>query len=208
MKIGGMRMVLAVLWLLAAANLAVAADGDQKWEFDLSPGLAVASSPMPADTKYPVLTEERGHRMSRDITSKLVGAWSLVSLYTQDSSGQIGYPFGKNAQGRLIYESNGRMAVQLMSPNRPKFASGDPLLTSETEVRGAFDGYAAYYGSYSVDQSKGVIVHHVEAALIPNWVGTDQVRHFEFDGNRLTLRGPFTHGGVQEVISLVWERLP
>jgi hypothetical protein len=148
------------------------------------------------------------HSMSSNTAPKLVGAWNLVSLYAQDPSGQTGYPFGRNAQGRLIYETNGRMAVQLMNPDRPRFASGDLLLTSEAEVRAAFDGYAAYYGSYSVDQGEGIIVHHVEAAHIPNWVGTDQVRHFEFQGNRLILQGPLVRGGVQELVSLVWERLP
>ena len=42
---------------------------------------------------------------------------------------------------------------------------------------------------------------------MPNWVGTDQVRHFEFQGNRLYLKGPLERGGLEEV-SLVWERLP
>lgn len=155
-----------------------------------------------------MLTEEMNHSMSSNMAPKLVGAWNLVSLYAQDPSGQTGYPFGRNAQGRLIYEPNGRMAVQLMNPNRPRFASSDLLLTSEAEVRAAFDGYAAYYGSYSVDQGERIIVHHVEAAHIPNWVGTDQVRHFEFQGNRLILKGPLVRGGVQEEVSLVWERLP
>jgi hypothetical protein len=63
-----------------------------------------------------------------------------------------------------------------MNPDWPRFAWDDLLLTSEAEVRAAFDGYAAYYGSYSVDQGEGIMVNHVEAAHIPNWVGTDQVR--------------------------------
>jgi predicted XRE-type DNA-binding protein len=45
----------------------------------------------------------------------------------KDSSGQTVYPFGKDARGRLIYEPDGRMAVQLMNPNRPGFTSNDPL---------------------------------------------------------------------------------
>jgi hypothetical protein len=151
--------------------------------------------------------KEVDHSRSSNMAPKFVGTWNLVSLYAQDSSGQTSYPFGRKAQGRLIYEPNGRMAVQLMNPDRPRFASDDLLRTSEAEVRAAFDGYAAYYGSYSVDQGEGIIVHHVEAAHIPNWVGTDQVSHFEFQGNRLTLKGPLERGGQTEV-SLVWERLP
>jgi hypothetical protein len=150
----------------------------------------------------------RVHSMSREVIPKLLGSWKLISFHLKDSSGQTAYPFGKDAQGRLIYEADGRMAVQLMNPNRPGFTSDDTMATSEAEVRAAFDGYTAYYGTYSVNPDEQTIVHHLEAALLPNWVGTDQRRHFEFDEKYLTLKGPLLLGGVQGVVSLVWERLP
>lgn len=152
--------------------------------------------------------EGRIHSMGSEVISKLVGSWKLISFHSKDSSGQTAYSFGKDAKGRLIYEPDGRMAVQLMNPNRPRFRSDDPTVTSEAEVRAAFDGYTAYYGTYSVNPDEQTIVHHIEAALLPNWVGTDQQRHFEFDGKYLTLKGPLLLGGVQWVVSLVWERLP
>jgi hypothetical protein len=145
--------------------------------------------------------------MSREVIFTLVGSWKLISFHIQDASGQTTCPFGKDARGRLIYEPDGRMAVQLMNPNRPRFASDDPLVTSEAEVRAAFGGYTAYYGTYSVNPEEQSIVHHIEAALLPNWVGTDQWRHFESDGKYLTLKGLLRLGGVQGVVSLVWERL-
>lgn len=150
----------------------------------------------------------RSHAMSGAALPDLAGSWRLVSFHTEDSSGQKAYPFGKYALGRLIYERDGRMAVQLMDPRRPALTSGDPLVTSEAEVRAAFGGYTAYYGTYSVDPARQTIVHHVEAALLPNWVGTDQQRQFEFDGELLTLKGPLLLGGVQGTVSLVWKRLP
>ena len=131
----------------------------------------------------------RIYSMNREVIPKLVGSWKLVSFHSQDSSGQTAYPFGKDAHGRLIYEPDGRMAVQLMNPNRPGFTSDDPLVTSEDEVRAAFGGYTAYYGTYSVNPDEQTITHRIEAALLPNWVGTDQLRHFEFDGKYLTLKG-------------------
>jgi len=150
----------------------------------------------------------RIHSMSREVIPNLAGSWKLISFHSKDSSGQTTYPFGKDAQGRLIYEPDGRLAVQLMNPNRPRFQSDDPMVTSETEVRAAFDGYTAYYGTYSVNPDEKTIVHHIEASLLPNWVGTDQLRHFEFDGKYLTLKGDLLLGGVQGVVSLVWQRLP
>ena len=153
-------------------------------------------------------TREGIQDMSRGSVPGLAGTWKLVSFHSQDSKGKISYPFGKNARGRLIYEPDGRMAVQLMNPDRPAFTSGDPLVTSEAEVRAAFGGYTAYYGTYSVNPDDRTIVHHIEAALLPNWVGADQLRHFQFDGKYLTLKGTLILGGVQGVVSLVWERLP
>lgn len=153
-------------------------------------------------------TEGRSHSMIKEASHELVGSWKLVSFYSQDASGKVSSPFGKNASGRIIYEPSGRMAVQLMNPDRRKFSSGDVLVSSETELREAFGGYTAYYGTYSVNLKEKTIVHHIEAALRPDWAGTDQSRQFEYDGKYLTLKGPLLLGGVQGIVSLVWERLP
>ncbi|MBA4397938.1 MAG: hypothetical protein C0394_11240 [Syntrophus sp. (in: bacteria)] len=145
--------------------------------------------------------------MSREAIPELAGTWKLVSFHCQDTNGKTTYPFGKDARGRLIYETDGRMAVQLMNPNRSGFTSDDPLVASDAEVRAAFGGYTAYYGTYSVNYDKRTIVHHIEAALRPDWAGTDQSRQFEYDGEYLTLKGPLLLGGVRGIVSLVWERL-
>jgi hypothetical protein len=154
------------------------------------------------------VTREMNSSKGSEIIIKLVGSWKLASFHSQDALGHAAYPFGKNASGRLIYEAGGRMAVQLMDPDRPRFSTDDPLATSEAEVRSAFGGYTAYYGTYSVDLDNQTITHHIEAALLPNWVETDQKRHFKFDGKYLTIQGPLLLGGVPWIVSLVWERLP
>ena len=152
--------------------------------------------------------KERINRMSSEGQPDIVGSWQLVSFSSQDASGRKAYPFGKDARGKLTYEPDGRMAVQIMNPDRPGFASDDPLVTSEAEVRAAFGGYTAYYGTYTVDPDERTIMHHIEAALLPNWVGTDQRRRYEFDGTYLILKGPLRLGGVQGAVSLIWKRLP
>ena len=101
------------------------------------------------------------------------------------------------------------MAVQLMNPDRPAFRVDDPFVASDKEVRAAFNGYGAYYGSYRVRPDEHTVTHHIEAALNPNWVGSDQVRDFELSGNRLTLSTPaITIDGAETAVTLVWERLP
>jgi hypothetical protein len=59
-----------------------------------------------------------------------------------------------------------------------------------------------------VDEEKRTVTHHIEGCLLPNWVGVDQARFFEFADNRLTLRTPpLMIGGAEAVGYLVWERV-
>ncbi|MBI3927802.1 MAG: lipocalin-like domain-containing protein, partial [Armatimonadetes bacterium] len=83
---------------------------------------------------------EQENLVEGERASSWIGVWKLTSFCARDSGGQTVYPFGRDPQGRLIYEPNARMAVQIMHPHRPHFPSGDPLLSSEAEVRAAFGG--------------------------------------------------------------------
>jgi Lipocalin-like domain len=145
--------------------------------------------------------------MSKGIAAKFYGTWRLLSNVAQSPDGQTLYPFGKNVQGRASFEP-GRFSFQVFNPDQPKLASADPRDATEQELRAAFAGYLAYYGSFIVKEDEGTIVNHVEAASIPNWVGTDQVRYYRFEGNRLILRTPpIKRNGVDLVMTLTWERI-
>jgi Lipocalin-like domain len=51
------------------------------------------------------------------------------------------------------------------------------------------------------------VVHDVEVATVPNWVGTQMTRRVRIVGNRLTLSTPpITKGGTKSTFDLVWER--
>jgi Lipocalin-like domain len=145
--------------------------------------------------------------MSIDIASKIIGTWRLVSCVARTADGQTSYPFGKNAQGRANLEPD-RFAFQVLNPDRPRFPSVDPRSASDAEMREAFEGYLAYYGSLSIHPVDNTIVNRVEAASIPNWVGTDQVRYYRFEDDRLVLSTPpMLRGGVESINTIVWERL-
>jgi hypothetical protein len=147
--------------------------------------------------------------MSRDITSEFVGTWRLASYSAVTSSGETIYPMGPNVRGRIIYDAVGRMAVQLGDPGRAPFATGDPDSAADAEVRAAFGGYLAYFGTYTLDPGRGIVVHHLEMSLNPNWMAGDQVRYFGLQEGRLTLKTPpMVSGGVERVATLVWEKLP
>jgi hypothetical protein len=136
----------------------------------------------------------------------LVGSWRLISYEEHRDDGSV-IPVWVNPRGRLMYDAAGRMSGQIMKADRPSFASSDLLDGTAEEVREAFEGYFAYYGSYTVDSNEGVVTHHVEGSLYPNYNGSDQRRFFRLSGNQLRLRTPpIVSGGRTSEFELVWER--
>jgi hypothetical protein len=115
------------------------------------------------------------------------GIWQLVSFEFRLKDGIVIHPMGEGVTGVLIYDPNGFMALQLMEPDRPKFASGDWMRGTPAEVLAAFEGCMAYYGTYEVDAPKMIVVHHVQGCSFPNWVGVDREQFFKFSQDRLTL---------------------
>lgn len=139
---------------------------------------------------------------------QLVGVWKLISVEQRSEDGQVSYPLGRRVAGQLIYDEKGNLSVQCMRAERPKFASGDSRNGTPEEVRAAFEGYMAYFGTYRVDAEQGTVVHHVTGNVFPNWVGMDYVRHYRLSGSRLTLRTPpIFMGGRHVTGEFVWERL-
>ncbi len=116
---------------------------------------------------------------------QFVGTWKLV-LYEVGAS----HPMGRDAVGLLTYHANGRMSMQVMRSDRPKFRAsggkeGGYLAGTAEEVMSAYRGYIAYFGTYEVNEEGHFVTHHIETSLYPNWVGRDQVEFFELSEDRL-----------------------
>ena len=106
-----------------------------------------------------------------------------------------------------MYDGNGRFSGQIMARERPGFVTGNLLKGTDDEVRAAFEGYVAYYGSYSLDERQGLMVHTVEGSFFPNWVGDVQIRAYEFRGETLQLSTmPIKGSRADLTVVLVWER--
>ena len=139
---------------------------------------------------------------------RFTGTWRLVSSEFRRSDDTIVYPYGDDALGLLIYTASGHMAVQLLRADRPHFAAGDPYGGTPDEIKAAFEGYIAYFGSYEVNEAEGVVTHHVHGASFPNWIGGDQQRFFAFAGNQLILSTPPILAGTATMTGvLIWERV-
>ena len=106
-----------------------------------------------------------------------------------------------------MYDGDGRMAVQFGRRGRAPFASAEMRGGTAEEMKAAFHGYVAYFGTYAVDEAAGTVTHAVEGSLFPNWEGQAQVRHYRLEGNRLTLTTPpLPAAGGMVTLVLEWER--
>lgn len=131
---------------------------------------------------------------------EFVGTWRLLSQMSQRADGTTYYPRGIGASGILMYDPYGNISVQLM---RSGHDSGQ-----FEDFKHAMETYLAYYGTYRVDRKNGVVIHKVEGSSYPGYIGTEQVRRYNFNGDRLTLTAEGKGGdGEAETRILVWQRV-
>jgi len=138
----------------------------------------------------------------------VIGIWRLISIQTQADDGTLTYPFGKDVDGLVMIDARGYFSAQLVDMKRPSFKSADPRGGTPGEVRTAFENYMGYYGTFDVDETKRVIIFHVEGAWLPNWIGGDQIRYYTLNGNRMTIStAPVLFDGKNRIGKLIWERV-
>lgn len=144
--------------------------------------------------------------MHEYIKEKIIGTWKLVSWKYKGEDNQLFDFFGESPQGILMYGASGYMNAQLMKAERSNFLSESLTDGSLEEVREAYLSYAAYYGKY-YENSPGEIIHIVEGSLFPNWVGHQEIRYGQINGEYLILTTPPIHAKGKEIIFIVtWRR--
>lgn len=142
------------------------------------------------------------------ISQDFVGTWKLLSFELRLTSGEIRYPMGTMPMGRIMYDDKGNMAVTVSESDRKRMTSPDKIRASLEEKSAALDSFDAYFGTYSVDEAREIVTHHIEGALFPNWTGSTQDRVYAFNEDRLELStAPIAYGGDTAIAVLVWQRL-
>jgi lipocalin-like protein len=138
----------------------------------------------------------------------VLGAWELVSYTIEDSpSGDTTYPLGPHPVGLIMYTGDGYMSAQLMRPDRPAFDAPEPSGGTQAQNAAAVAGYLAYSGPFQVDESTETLRHEVRVSLLPNWLGTTQVRNSHLEGDTLTLSGTNRYpNGAASTHTLLWKR--
>ena len=136
----------------------------------------------------------------------IVGAWHLESYEQRSPDGSVSYPMGVFPSGILIYSESGHMSVVLCEVDRPPFETSDRSLGKESdeEAARAYRTYGSYFGRYEIDESAGIVTHHVEANLFPNGSGMSRSPKMTLDGDTLNLELSTLPTGVSA--TLTWIR--
>jgi hypothetical protein len=144
-----------------------------------------------------------------ELRANLIGAWTLESYVSTSADGSDEfYPLGPDARGIIMYTPDGYMSAQLMRPDRTPFDRADPHLAHEDQLAEAAAGYLTYAGPFSVVED-GLIAHHVEVSLLPNWIGGVQYRtaHLQDSCLELAPPEPILLDGEPRYAKLVWRRM-
>lgn len=145
-------------------------------------------------------------RSVNSATPRIVGVWQLMTRTVSrvDGTNIVDPVLGEKPAGRLVYDASGAMMLQMMRPGRKDAISAPANAQDKTNPR-VILGYDSYFGRYTVDEKAGTITHHVEGSLFPEDLGSDWVRPFTLEGDRLTLRLTSPTDGLTR--TLVFHRL-
>jgi hypothetical protein len=140
--------------------------------------------------------------------SRLLGTWRLISAGTfrKDGAFEPFADYGPHPIGYLMYDATGHMCVSLANPDHPHWAN--PEQPTDAEKLHSYDVMFAYCGTYEVQEDKHRVVHRPEMASWPHYVGTDQLRRYRFEGDRLILSDQETPpNGENRAYQITWKRV-
>jgi len=124
---------------------------------------------------------------------QLIGAWRYAGTRVNGEK----FDRGPNPKGMIYYGPHGEMSVQV-APDVKRHRAGAVMTPEEAKI--AVTDYIAYFGTYTVDEAASTVTHHRQDTIQPGDMG-DLVRRYEFNGDRLILRG------LSAPLEVTWERI-
>jgi hypothetical protein len=132
------------------------------------------------------IADSRARRRKGNLAERLVGTWRLRSRIDLTASGErCPEPtLGEDPLAFVFFDRAGHFAAQFMKRDRstaPAAAAGG---TNNTRAIG---GYDAYFGTYGIDEARGVVTTTLLGALAHEHVGAVLTRAMRVDGDMLTI---------------------
>jgi lipocalin-like protein len=151
----------------------------------------------------PVLPNPSG-KLSTDIQ----GVWWLVSREDWTFSGErrIDSVLGADPIGILAYAKN-KFTAQFMKTDRTMDTANETFSAGQNNTT-ALSGYDAYFGSYSVDEDTGQVLHTIIGSILPGNVGLTVSRSLRADENKLIIQLETTSTQGEAITrTLTWKRI-
>jgi hypothetical protein len=117
----------------------------------------------------------------------------------------LGASSAAGADGFITYGADGRVMTIVVDSGRKKPAAN---VATAAEAEALFRSMAAYAGTYTVKGNQ--VIHVPDVSWNETWTGTDQIRDYKFDGERLLLAtapSPNPYTGKMSVRTLAWEKV-
>lgn len=111
-----------------------------------------------------------------ELFDRLVGGWTLISARHEFDNGEVADMYGPLPVGSIVFTGQGRMMAILTSSAR----------TPESPSHELFQSMMSYTGRFKLIDAELITI--VDAAWIPNWVGSQQRRYATIDGDELSIR--------------------
>jgi hypothetical protein len=132
----------------------------------------------------------------------VVGVWKHISVVQEDvETKERVAAFGAQSHGFLIITPEGQWTAITT-------AGGRTVPKTEAEKAAAFESMIAYSGKYRIEGNKVTV--RPEVAWNESYIGTDQIRFFRLDGDRMLIasapRPNPNMAGKVTVSVTVWER--
>jgi hypothetical protein len=120
----------------------------------------------------------------------LVGSWELQSRIDSNADGEVRPEpsLGSDPIAFLVFDATGHFAAQFMKRDRESAVDG-PAASGAANNSRARGGYDAYFGTYTVDEAKGLVTTVLSGALSAENVGQTYVRHVAVEPRRVSFGG-------------------
>lgn len=122
------------------------------------------------------------------LARSVIGLWRLVSRedYDREERRRIDPIMGETPLGVLCL-APGYFSAQFMKQDRAQAAGTGPSVAGANNS-GAVNGYDAYFGTYSLDETSGTITVRLEGALSPENIGLALTRDIRVSADGLTIQ--------------------
>jgi hypothetical protein len=140
--------------------------------------------------------------MADDGALALIGTWRLISCVMEDvETGERKPIWGEHPNGYLVLTPTSRWIVVQTAEERK-------LPQTDEDRAAAFRSMLAYSGAYRIEGHKIAIT--VDVAWDEAWNGTEQVRFYKLEGDKLQIEAapqPYANFGGKVMRGiLIWER--